>query len=149
MAIARVEPLVCRGDKFACSFQDCVAANTVERVPHIDLEQCPGAVHREVLDCVSYCLGREGAGIPDTNADFVGAKTVQLFKGLGCLSKHLPTSRRMVSPTATGRTEPSFFFNGMGRAAQSTVVRGGGKSPLRQMPTSVAKEVSRWVFRLL
>ena len=58
-----------------------------------------------------------------------GVRVFAVERVMGWVAANLPMSRRRVSPTATGRIEPSFFFNGKREAAHKWVEREGGILP--------------------
>ena len=58
-----------------------------------------------------------------------GVKDFAVERVMGWVAANLPMRRRKVSPTATGRIEPSFFFNGKRDAAHRWVEREGGMLP--------------------
>ena len=55
----------------------------------------------------------------------------------------MPTTRRSTSPTATGRTPPSFFFSGIRRAAHSMGPNDTGNTPFTHACTQSAKAGSK------
>jgi len=79
-------------------------------------------------------------GLPLAKAVCRGARAAVALWPWDVASSHLAVSLRSVSPTAIGRTHPSFFFGGMRRAAQ----RNGAARGWRRPALAVVIRVMSW-----
>jgi len=72
-----------------------------------------------------------------------GARAAIGIRPWDVASNHLTVSLRRVSPTAIGRTPPSFFFSGMRRAAHRNGAARGWRRPALIVVTRVSRASSR------